>query len=440
MGMLLAICGLAASAVVWAIVSQVDIVAVARGKIQSVGRVKIVQPVEGGKIRQILVHNGQPVRRGELVLALDEEESRAEEKALDGAFASLLAEGLRREAAIRSARSDLLSPSPVVWTETIPAETRTREERVLAGDLAQLHASLASIRAQRLQKEAERAHLAAVSASQEDLVSISEQRVQLRSILEREKLGTRLSLLDAQENLQQQKTVLAQQRGQLSEVVAALAVLDREAEKTLESFIAEQGQKLAETQRQADETWQRLAKARARSSHMQLVAPVTGTVQGLSVTSVGQVVTAGEPLLRIVPGEGGLEIEAYMPNQDIGFLRAGQDAIVKIDSFPFARYGTLSARVAGVGQEPLAEPDAIQQEATPELAARTAFAGGAQRVQNLYFPVNLTPDRDTLGPDGSLPISNGMSVTVEIKTGSRRVIDYLLSPLVEIGSGALKER
>jgi hemolysin D len=439
MGLLLVICGLAASALAWAVVSRVDIVASARGKVQSVGHVKLVQPVETGKIREIFVHNGQHVHQGEVVLALDDQESRAEEKALDDAFVSLSAEVLRRDAAIRSARTDRLV-LPVGWPDMIRPEIRTREERVLAGDLAQLRASLDTIHAQRVQKEAERLHLESVSASQEDLVGISEQRVRLRSLLEQQKLGTRLSLLDAQENLQQQRTALTQQRGQLSEVVAALAVLDREAEKALESFTAEQGQKLAEAQRQADDTLQRLIKARARSSHMQLVAPVSGIVQGLSVTSVGQVVAAGEPLLRIVPDDGGLEIEAYMPNQDIGFVRTAQDAIVKIDSFPFTRYGTLPARVTSVGQEPVAEPDAMQREVSPESAARTTNAGSAQRVQNLYFPVTLIPDRTALAPDGSLPISNGMTVTVEIKTGSRRVIDYLLSPLVETGSNALKER
>ena len=144
--------------------------------------------------------------------------------------------------------------------------------------------------------------------------------------------------------------------------------------------------------------------------------------------------------MRVVPDDGGFEIECYMPNKDIGFVSTGQKAVVKIESYPFTRYGSLSARVMRVGTDAIAEPDAAQQEVNPGKSHQSTFLGGAQRTQNLYFPVTLTPDRTTIGDNGSLPISNGMAVTVEIKTGERRIIDYLFSPLVEIGSSALKER
>ena len=155
---------------------------------------------------------------------------------------------------------------------------------------------------------------------------------------------------------------------------------------------------------------------------MLLTAPVAGTVQALSITSIGQVVMPGEEVMRIVPSEDGLEIECYMPNKDIGFIKPGQEAVVKVESFPFTRYGTLPAHVTRVSREAIPEPDAQQQEADPGRSPHSTLAAGAQRVQNLFFPVTLTLEKRTITTDGEeIPISNGMAVTVEIKTGYRRI-------------------
>jgi hemolysin D len=438
--LILLICALATVGIAWSFIGRIDIIAVGQGKIQSIGRVKLVQPVETGTVRKVLVENGRHVSEGEVVVELDDGEARAEEAALEAAYASFRAESVRRSAAIAGATMRAFSVSEIGWPSDIPSNTQAREERVLAGDLAQLSSTLDSLLAQSAQKQAERDLLIATAASQEQLLAISDQRVQLRATLQREKLGTMLNLLDAQENLQQQRTALAQQKGQLAEAVAAIVVLEREAAKAVDAFIAENGQKLADAERQGEENNQRLVKARARKSHMTLRAPVSGVVQGLTITSVGQVVMSGEEIMRLVPDDGGFEIECYMPNKDIGFVSAGQQAVVKVESFPFTRYGSLAATVLRVGKDAIAEPDAAQQEANPEKSQNSTLLGGAQRTQNLYFPVTLLPSRSSIGENGALPISNGLAVTVEIKTGERRIIDYLFSPLIEVGSQAFRER
>jgi len=241
--------------------------------------------------------------------------------------------------------------------------------------------------------------------------------------------------------MQNQRTSLAQQQGQLAEAEAALGVLERDTTKAVTTFIAENSQKLADTERQMEETVQKLAKADARKSHMLLTAPVAGTVQALSVTSIGQVVMPGEEVMRVVPAEDGIEIECYMPNKDIGFIKPGQEAVVKVESFPFTRYGTLPAHVIRVSREAIPEPDAQQQEGNPARSSRSTLTAGAERVQNLFFPVTLALEKRTISTDGEeIPISNGMTVTVEIKTGYRRIIDYVFSPFVEVASKAMKER
>jgi hypothetical protein len=154
---------------------------------------------------------------------------------------------------------------------------------------------------------------------------------------------------------------------------------------------------------------QDLLKAENRGRLMRLVAPVGGTVQQLAVHTVGGVVTPAQPLLVIVPGDNPLEVEAFVENKDIGFVQAGQAAEVKIETFPFTRYGTLRGRVIHVSG------DAIQDEKRALVyAARVKLEKATLRVDGKT--VNLTP---------------GMAVTVEIKTGKRRVVEYFLSPLLQ---------
>jgi len=209
----------------------------------------------------------------------------------------------------------------------------------------------------------------------------------------------------------------------------------------LETFVADNGQKLVEAERQADDYEQKLVKARVRVGHMQLKSPIAGVVFGSSITTLGQVVTASEEVMRIVPTDSMLEIECYLENQDIGFVAVGQSAIVKVESFPFTRYGTIDAEVVRVSHDAIPEPDVEAREASPTKALRNATFAGAQRVQNLMFPVTLKPEALSIKAQGDeWPLSPGMAVTVEIKTGSRRILEYIFSPLIVTVSKSMKER
>jgi hemolysin D len=435
------ICALVAISIAWMFIGRIDVVAVAQGKIQPTGRVKLVQSLETGRVREVLVGNGVRVREGQPVVLLDDSEARAEEQGLTETLAAFRAEAARRKAAIAAALANEWEGPRVEWPEQLPGDILAREQRVLSGDLGQLRSAIASSLAMRQQKEAESARLSNSVASQQELLKIEDKRVELRSDLESQKLGTKLALFDALETLQNQRTQLVQQKGQLDEAIAALRVLDRDVNKLISAFVAENGQKLADAERQASDIVQKLAKARARTAHMVLAAPSSGTVQALTITSVGQVLMPGEEVMRVVPDQTGFEIESYMPNRDIGFVKVGQPAVVKIESFPFTRYGSLSAQVVRIGTEAIPDIDAQMQEANPAKSARSTLTAGVQRMQNLVFPVTLSLQQNSINADGvDIPISNGMAVTVEVRTGERRIIDYIFSPIVEVASGAMKER
>lgn len=442
LALLLIICTLATAALAWSYFGRIDIVAIAQGKIQPTGRVKVIQPLETGKVASILVENGKHVSAGQTLLELDATEVKAEEAALSANLSALKAEIVRRGAAIEAASHEKLTHRALTWDGAIPPLVRRREERVLAGDLAQLSATLASLAAQEHQKETERDRLTGTSKVQRELIATLQERVSMRATLVEKNAGTKAGLIDATETLQYQQAALATQVGQLAEAEAGLVVIARDIAKARDTFVADNGQKLAEAERQADDMEQKLAKAQARSDHMTLRSPLDGIVQGLSVTTIGQVATIGEELMRIVPDGSGLEIEAYLPNKDIGFVRTDQDAMIKIESFPFTRYGILSGQVVRVASDAIPEPDAQQMEGSPAKASKsTGFAGGAQRTQNLVFPVTIRPEALSVEADGkTIPLSPGMAVSVEIKTGRRRILEYIFSPLVEVGSEALRER
>jgi hemolysin D len=145
--------------------------------------------------------------------------------------------------------------------------------------------------------------------------------------------------------------------------------------------------------------------------------------------------------MRIVPADAALEIEAFLPNRDIGFVAEEQPAIIKVEAYPFTRFGILEGRVTRVSTDAVPEPDAQQMESTiSHNASATIPTGNVPRVQNLVFPVTIGFDTTTLLVEGKpMPVAPGMAVTVEI-TGQRRILEYLFSPLAQVNSEAMTER
>ena len=443
MAFILLICAFVVVALAWCWFGRIDIIAVAQGKVQPAGRVKVIEPLETGKVAAIRVENGSHVKAGDVLIEMERGDAQAEEAGAAAALASYRAEAARRRAALDAANQQQLSPvATIAWTEDIPAANRTREEQVLSGDLAQLASALASLDAQAQQKEVARDRMNATILAQEDLIATLKERVDMRSTLANSGSGSKAALIDAMETMKYQQTVLQTQKGQRDDAMATLNVLTRERQKIIDAFTADNSQKLAEAQRQADDFEQKLAKARLKSGRMTLSSPIDGVVLGLSVTTVGQVIATGDEIMRIVPEDATLEIECYLANKDVGFVKPGQTAVVKIESFPFTRYGTLSAQVRRVAHDAIPEPDAQQAEGDPSRTNKQdKLFAGAQRTQNLVFSVTLTPNKTVMNVDGQIvPLTPGMAVSVEIATGNRRILEYLFSPLVEVGSEALRER
>ena len=440
--LLLTICGLFFLALTWSYFGWIDIYAVAPGKFQPIGGSKVVQPLEPGIVTAIYVENGSHVNAGDVLLALDPTETAADREAQARDLEAASAETSRREVAIAAASTDTLEPLPIAFATNISERVRHREEGVLAADLAQLRSTVASLKAQLAEKQATKDRLTTTIAAREKLIELAKERVAMRQRLDAMGSGSRGQTIESLEQLATQITTDTGDRGQLIETDAAMRSLERKSQETVAQFVADQSQKLAAVEQKRDHLEQELIKAQSKANRTELKAPIAGTVQQLAVSSLGQVVASGQSLLTIVPLGGSIEVQAMIANQDIGFVEVGQPAVVKVDAFPFTRYGTINGVVEKVSRDAVDQRDStVLSDAANAAKTQSSAPNSPAKTQDLVFPATIKLTQSAIDIDGkAVALIPGMGVSVEIKTGRRRAIDYLLSPLREITSRAGSER
>lgn len=440
-GFLWFICAAAATALAWSFFGKFDIQAVATGHVQPVGRSKVVQPFEAGRVVKVLVENGSAVKAGDPLVELDPTDASADSEAQLRDFESASAEAARRRVAVAIALSGKLAPRPIPFAPETTELVQVRENSVLVADIAQLAASQRTLESQVQEQEAKLQRLRDSIAARQRVIALDTERVEMRQELKDRGAGSRALVLDAQQQLETEKTTLVGDQGQLAETEATLATTRRKRSEQMSQFIADQTGKLAEAERKAERPQQELIKAQSKRERTELRAPIAGTVQQLAITTIGQVVTSAQPLMTIVPDDAPIEIEALVHNEDVGFVEPGQPAAVKVEAFPFTRYGIIEGTVTKISHEGIDEREASGQ-ADPQTSAKNQPpAAPPQRNQGLVFPATVVLKQRAMTIDGkAIPFRPGMVVTVEIKTGQRRAIDYVLSPLREVTARIGRER
>lgn len=402
-------------AIVWSLVGGIDIVAVAQGRVMPVGGVKLIQPLETGTVRAIHVRDGQHVEQGDLLIELDPTDTEADLDQLNHE---------RMESAVEAARLvavlDRLTGDTMVFQPPDDADPEVVElqQNQLWSDVRAFEAELANFDAGMAQREAERAALVAELAKlHETIPLIAEREAGLRELVDQGLtarpvwLEVRTTLIEARHDIQ----ILSHR---IDEAAAAIESMESERAKftseTQRQFLAE----LLEVRGREEEAELALRKADKRDRLQDLVAPVAGIVQQLAVHTVGGVVTPAEVLMIIVPDNAPLEVQVLVLNKDKGFVHAGQEAVVKLEAFPFTKYGTIDGEVLHLSG------DAIEDEQVGlAYDARVSMADSVIRANG--EDVQLVP---------------GMTATVEIKTGERKIIEFLLSPMMRYQDEALRER
>ncbi len=419
-------------AIVWASFGRVDIVAVSKGKIIPTGHTKIVQPFEIGVVRAILVHDGQKVKAGDGLVELDATMNQAD---LDHLRTDLMAAriDIARLTAALGSESDAdarFVPPPGASPEQV-----SMGEQFLIGQVSEYRSKIAALASEQAHKQAELESQKVSIGKIQSLLPMMEERTQMRKTLYDHQTGSKLAYLENLQELVSNQKDLDVQTSRLKEaeagVVAAKARLDETRAEFRRGILSD----LAEANRKAKGLAQDVAKSEQRTKYQALTAPIDGTVQQLAIHTVGGVVTPAQTLLAIVPADSTMEIEAMVDNQDIGFVHPGQDAEIKVDTFNFTRYGLRHGKVVSLSR------DAIPREsaAKPDPSKQSAADGGG--LSDAAYAARVSLDQTWMQADDKrLNLSPGMAVSVEIKTGTRRIIQYLLSPLLRHAQESLRER
>jgi hemolysin D len=423
-------------ALAWACLGTVDIVATAPGKIVPGGRTKVIQPFEIGVVRAIHVRDGQSVKAGDILIELDPTINTADLEHQQGDLIAAQLEIARLRAILSEDADPLASFKPPAGASP---ELIATQRQFLLDQAAEQRAKLAALERQATEKVAARTTAATMIGKIEAVLPLLQQQVDIRKTLYEHETGSRLIYLQTLQTLVEQQQDLAVQRSRLKEAEAALATVMETRTQTVAEYRRARFDELTKAEQKAAGLAQDVVKAEQRNKLQQLVAPVDGVVQQLAVHTVGGVVTPAQPLLVLVPLDSRLEIQAMVSNDDIGFVHAGQEAEIKVGTFNFTRYGMLRGEVLDVSEDAVTSEK--PQDRPGETNRDTDSGMSMSKSQELAYAARVSLDRTRMQVEGRLVnLSPGMAVTVEIKTGSRRIISYLLSPLAKYTAESLRER
>lgn len=415
---LYAIVLLFAIAVLWATFGKIDIVAVAQGKVVPSERVKIIQPLETAVIELIHVEEGQAVKAGDPLITLNTNITEADVRRFRQEWQGTALKRIRLTAlADWFANPD---NNALKLESDNPALTPYLDghRALLTQEVTELHANLRNIHQESERLMAEQQMVQAEARKNRRLLEVLNERVAAYDQLQQRGTGSRMDYLKVKQEQIEVEQNVSVQLARIDQLKASIQANESKREMMISERYKLTLQELQELTTQESTLREELLKAEQRSSNYLLKAPIDGTVQELAVTTIGGVVTPAQEIMKIVPENSAVEVEAWFLNKDIGFIHPGQLAEIKIDTFNFTKYGVMDAELSAISS------DAIQDE---ELG--------------LVYKASLTPEESALSVNGKLvQLSPGMTVTAEVKTGQRRVIEFFLSPLLRYKEESLGER
>jgi len=438
----LAIILMAVAALVWACIGKVDIIATAPGHITPQGKTKIVQPVETGLVAAIRVADGAHVRAGDVLIELNATQAEADRDRFqrDLLQSKLNLSRLKGLARLITDPQGTDHPTLVDTPSEAARDDVALTQAAMLAQATQQAAKLADIDQQIAGKQAEAAQsTATVDKLQASLPMVQGQEQIRRNLMDKE-YGNKLAWYQANQQLiEQTKEINVEgKREQTGE--AAEQALKQQRMATVAEYQVGVLQDLDKTRTQVSELQAEFTKAQERVRQSTLRAPIDGTVQQLSVHTIGGVVTPAEALLIVVPDEDHLVVEAMIQNKDVGFIKAGQTARVKVDTFNFTRYGLIDGTVLDVTRDAISQNDSEKKTSKPNAGDDSEAMSGDPSNAMVYI-AHIALKTDTITTEaGPTKLGPGMQVSAEIQTGQRRVIEYLLSPLARHVDESLRER
>lgn len=409
----LAVCAMTAIGLIFSCFAEMDVVVSAQGKVIPSGKSKVVQPLEPGVVRSIAVRDGQSVRAGDVLVELDLTSTGADRDRLQRELWESEAEVLRTAAQLGGKpKFDL--------PEGMPKEIALNQHLVLQSKLTEQRAKLAGLDAEVGKRSADVDAIASNLAQLRNSLPLIEQKHRMRAELAQTGHVAQTSVIESQLELINTRKEIAVQENRFKESQASSKATEQQRAQAVAEFRARASAEQVEVIKKRNAARQEFIKARQRLELQTLRAPIDGVVQQLAISTVGGVVTAAQPVLTVVPEQMPLELEAQVLNRDIGHVRVGQRVINKVETYDFTRFGYVEGEVLWVGT------DAIQDQKL-----------------GLVYPVRIRLAQTEMpnavnGRKGV--VTAGMSITADIRTDQRRLIEYLLAPLLRYKQEALRER
>ena len=424
-------------ALLWACIGTVDTIATAPGKIVPTGRTKVIQPLESGVVHAIHVQDGQKVKAGDVLIEIDTTISASERDRLKNDTMQAMLDTARLKAALNLDGDPAKSfVAPAGATDAQVALQKT----MLTNQVDEIRAKLSDLDHQIAQNTGNRDAVASTITKLTESIPYLQKRADARKYLLDKGYGSKLDSLTIEQDLVEHQQELEVQKGRLAEAEGAIEAHKQQRRQAEDEYKHTTLKDLAEAEQKATSLHEQLLQAAQKYRLQTLESPVDGTVQQLAVHTEGGVVTPAQALMSIVPADSHLEIEAMISNKDIGFVHEGEEAEIKIDTFDFTRYGLIHGKVQSVSQ------DAIMREkpgGKPEDSHRAGdeTQDSEPEGQELIYSTRVSLENTRMQIDERMVnLSPGMAVTVEIKTGSRHVIEYLLSPLLRHKQQAMREQ
>ena len=404
-------------ALAWSYFGRIDIVAVANGKISTEGSTKIIQPAVSGVVTNINVHEGQRVKKGETLLALDKTTA---EKDVATANQSLNAARVERDILRRLAVDG--NTDEIINNADLPDEVKA-----MLRQFASSQAALSAARQQAVNgtisnyQQQLQFNQQAKNQLETNAQNLKNRKAEIEKQLPNANPVDKLRLQNELSNIDQRITsadsaVLGQNQQLLQSQSALTQAQNQSQTQNAETNSAFNNQ-IITTEKRIIELENNLVKAKQILAQTTITAPVDGTVLSLTVKTIGGVVNTGQQLAQIVPEKVPLYVDAALDNQDVGFVKPGQRVVVKVATYPFQRYGYLEGTVENIS------PDAIQDD-----------------KKGLIYKAKIKLNDDKSSKQNQLKLLPGMSVSAEITTGQRRIIEFFLDPLMTKADESLKVR
>jgi hemolysin D len=429
-----ALCLVALAGLAWGIFGKVDIVAVANGKIISHIRTQVVQPFATASVTSVLVRPGQQVLAGDPLIELDKTVAFAERDRAQSDLVAALLDEIRLTAFIDSS-----TVAPFDTIAEVPAFDRARAQAQLTAQVAMRASQLAGLEQEKMQRAAERLVLKQTVTKLEQTLPLVAKRASIRD--QATALGNTsvLADLESQQLLVETRAELEITHSKITSLDAAIIGLQQKVIATDAEIRSNAMGELSKARDRIYAAQEALAKATHGVELQTLRAPISGTVQQMRIANIGAVVTPAQQLLSIVPNDDRVEVEAVLENRDVGFVAAGQRVELKVDAFPFTRYGLLSGTVTSVDRDADSAP--LSQSGVQGSQRTADTIDQVEGSERLRYTVRIALQPGALDVDGHpASLLPGMSIKAEILTGKRHIIDFLLAPLRERMHDAMRER